>query len=128
MADPTNGGNLAATAGKSAVSGGATSALLPFDPITMAVGLVAALVALLHITPPEGQARTPVSVFLLVAGSAFLAGVFVPVAVPGIVSYLPWTANAGERALAYAAAAIIGALPHVGPLAWRTWQARKGGA
>jgi hypothetical protein len=126
VADPTNSGHLAATAAKSAASGGATAALLPFDPITMAVGLVAALVALLHITPPEGQARTPVSVFLMVAGSAFLAGVFVPVAVAGGTNYLPWLAGVGDRPLQLAAAAVIGALPHVAPLIWRLWRETKG--
>ncbi len=123
MADPTN---MAATAAKSAASGATIATALPLDPITMAVGLVAALVALLHITPPAGEPRTPLRVFAMVAGSGFLAGVFVPVAVAGGVNYLPWLTAAGDRPMHLAAAAIIGALPHVAPLLWRAWRAERG--
>lgn len=119
---------LTATAAKSAASGSLTAITLPIDPITMAVGLVAALVALLHISPPPGEARTPLRVFALVAGSGFLAGVFVPVAVAGGINYLPWIATAGDRPLHLATAAVIGALPHVAPLLWRLWRETKGGA
>lgn len=127
MAEPaTQGSSIAATAMKSAMSGGATSALLPFDPLTMAVGLVAALIALLHITPPDSEARTPLRIFAMVAGSGFLAGVFVPIAVAGGTNYLPWIASAGDRATQMAAAALIGAAPHVLPTLWRLWQASKG--
>lgn len=118
---------LTSTAAKSAASGTLTAATLPIDPITMAVGLVAALVALLHITPPSGETRTPWRVFALVAGSGFLAGVFVPVAVAGGLNYLPWIATAGDRPLQLAAAAIIGAAPHVAPMLWCLWRETKGG-
>lgn len=119
--------DLTATAAKSAASGALTAATLPLDPVTMAVGLVAALVALLHIAPPDGEHRTPLRVFALVVSSGFLAGVFVPVAVAGGMNYLPWVATAGDRAMQLAAAAIIGALPHVAPLLWRLWREAKGG-
>lgn len=125
MADPQS---ISAIAAKSAASGALTAAALPLDPVTMGVGLVAALVALLHITPPEGQTRTPLRVFALVAASGFLAGVFVPVAVAGGVNYLPWLHSAGDRALHLAAAAVIGALPHVAPTVWRLWREAKKGA
>lgn len=128
MAEPATHSQIAATAAKSAVSGTGIAATLPIDPITMAVGLVAALIALLHITPPEGEPRTPVRVFLLVASSGFLAGVFVPVAVVGGVNYLPWVTAAGDRPLQLAAAALIGAAPHVAPVLWRLWREAKGGA
>ena len=129
MADPstTSTSALAGTAIKSAGSGTITAAMLPLDPITMAVGLVSALVALLHISPPPGEHRTPVRVFALVAGSGFLAGVFVPIAVAGGVNYLPWISSAGDRAMQLAAAAVIGAAPHVLPLIWQTYKDWKGG-
>lgn len=130
MADPSHATSsaIAGTVVKSAGSGTLTAALLPLDPITMMVGLVSALVALLHISPPPGETRTPVRVFMLVAGSGFLAGVFVPVAVAGGVNYLPWISAAGDRAMHLAAAAIIGAAPHVLPLIWKAWRESKGGA
>jgi len=118
---------LTTTAAKSATSGALTAATLPLDPVTMAVGLVAALIALLHISPPPGEHRTPLRVFALVVSSGFLAGVFVPVAVAGGVAYLPWVATAGDRAMQLAAAAVIGALPHIAPLLWRLWREAKGG-
>lgn len=129
MADPhSSAGPIAATAAKGAVSGGLTSATLPVDPITMAVGLVAALVALLHMKPRDGEDRTPIRVFMLVAASGFLAGILVPVAVAGGINYLPWLATVNDRQLQLAAAAVIGALPHVAPLAWRLWRESRGGA
>jgi len=130
MADPSTTGSsaIAGTAIKSAGSGSLTALTLPLDPITMAVGLIAALVALLHITPPPGETRTPIRVFMLVAGSGFLAGVFVPVVVAGGVNYLPWLHSAGDRAMHLAAAAIIGAAPHVLPLLWKIYKESKGGA
>lgn len=131
MAEPTSTTStsaIVATAVKSAGSGTVTATLLPLDPVTMAIGLVAALIALLHITPPEGQSRAPWRVFALVAGSGFLAGVFVPVAVAGGVNYLPWLGGVGDRAMHLAAAAVIGAAPHVAPLVWRLWREAKGGA
>lgn len=124
MADPS----IATHAAKGAASGSGIAVALPLDPLTMMVGLVSALVALLHISPPPGETRTPVRVFMLVAGSGFLAGVFVPVAVAGGVNYLPWISAAGDRAMDLAAAAIIGAAPHVLPLIWKAWRESKGGA
>jgi hypothetical protein len=124
MAEPQS---IAAIAAKSAASGALTAAALPLDPITMSVGLVAALVALLHIAPPEGQTRTPLRVFALVVASGFLSGVFVPVAAAAGTNYLPWLATVGDRSLHLAVAAIIGALPHVAPTLWRLWRESKGG-
>ena len=119
---------LAAQGVKGAASGAGIATTLPLDPITMGVGLVAALVALLHTPPPPGQDRTTWRVFALVAGSGFLAGVFVPVAVAGGTAYLPWLSNAGDRPLQLAAAALIGAAPHVAPMLWRLWRDTRGGA
>lgn len=120
--------DTATLAVKSAASGATMAATLPLDPITMAVGLVSALVALLHISPPPGEHRTPLRVFAMVAGSGFLAGVFVPVVVAGGLNYLPWLSASGDRAAHLAAAAIIGAAPHVLPLLWKIYREWKGGA
>lgn len=128
MAEPATHSQIVATAVKSAASGTGIAATLPIDPITMIFGLVAALTALLHITPPEGEHRTPVRVFLLVASSGFLAGVFVPVVVAGGVNYLPWLTTVPDLPLQWAAAAAIGAAPHVAPTLWRLWREAKGGA
>lgn len=123
MADPS----IATHAAKGAASGSGIAVTLPLDPITMAIGLVAALVALLHTSPPEGEARTPARVFLLVAASGFLAGVFVPVVVAGGLNYLPWLSSVADRPLQLAAAALIGAAPHIAPVLWRIWRTTKGG-
>lgn len=119
--------DLQSAAAKSAASGAGIGATLPLDPVTMGVGLVAALVALMHTAPPEGEARTPWRVFALVAGSAFLSGVFVPVAVAGGLQYAPWLAGVADRHLQLAAAALIGAAPHLAPALWRAWRASRGG-
>ncbi len=128
MADPSHGAHLAATAAKSAASGGTVAAVVAFDPMTMAVGLVAALWSLLHTDPPEGQPRVPALVFVMVACSGFLAGALVPAVVAAGLNYYPWLAQAGVGGMSYAASAIIGAAPHLaGPL-WRAWRQGKGGA
>ncbi len=124
MADP----NFAGPAAKGAASGSGIALALPLDPITMAVGLVAALVALLHTSPREGEARTPLRVFALVAASGFLAGIFVPIVVAGGINYLPWLSGVADRPLQLAAAALIGAAPHVAPVLWRVWRSTKVGA
>lgn len=129
MADPAHtGANLATTAIKSGASGGAVAAVVAFDPIAMAVGLIAALIALLHTSPPEGQPRAPAMVFILVASSSFLAGALVPVVVAAGLNYAPWLEAAGAGGMSYAAAAIIGAAPHLAAPIWRAWRATKGGA
>ena len=130
MADPhsTAGSAVAQAAVKSATSGGAVTAVVAFDPVTMAVGLIAALIALLHTAPPEGTPRAPLMVFILVASSAFLAGALVPVVVAGGLNYYPWLAAAGVGGMSYAAAAIIGAAPHLAAPLWRAWRQSKGGA
>lgn len=119
---------IATHAVKGAASGSGIAVALPLDPITMGIGLVAALVALLHTNPTEGQERTPARVFLLVAASGFLAGVFVPIVVAGGTHYLPWLAGVADRPLQLAAAALIGAAPHLAPVLWRLWRTTKGGA
>lgn len=119
---------IATTAAKSAASGGAVATVAAFHPISMAVGLVAALIALLHTSPPEGQQRAPLMVFLLVASSSFMAGALVPIVVAAGLNYYPWLATAGTGGLSYAAAAIIGAAPHLAGPIWRAWRAAKGGA
>jgi hypothetical protein len=129
MADPQSTGSaMLAAAAKSATSGGAVAAVVAFDPVTMAVGLIAALIALLHTVPPEGQQRAPLMVFVLVASSSFLAGALVPVVVVAGLNYYPWLLNAGTGGMSYAAAAIIGAAPHLAAPIWRAWRASKGGA
>jgi hypothetical protein len=128
MADPQAAGSaVVQAAAKSATSGSVVTAVVAFDLITMAVGLIAALIALLHTSPPEGQQRAPVMVFVLVAGSSFLAGALVPVVVAAGLNYYPWLLNAGTGGMSYAAAAIIGAAPHLAAPMWRAWR-QKGGA
>jgi len=128
MADPQSTGSaMLAAAAKSATSGGAVAAVVAFDPLTMAVGLVAALWALLHTNPPKGQSRAPVMVFVMVACSSFLAGALVPALVAAGLNYYPWLAHAGASGMSYAAAAIIGAAPHLAAPMWRAWR-QKGGA
>lgn len=115
------------TATKGGASGTLLAAAVPLDIVTMGVGLVAALVALLHLPPDPESTRTPLRVFALVAASGFLAGVFVPVAVAGGTAYLPWLAGVPDRHLQLAAAAVIGAAPHLAPYLWRLWRATKRG-
>lgn len=131
MADPsTHAANvtaLAQTAAKSGASGTALASLVPLDMVTMAIGLVSALVALLHLPPDPDSARTPLRVFALVASSGFLAGVLVPVAVAGGTAYLPWLATVPDRHLQLAAAAAVGAAPHLLPWLWRVYRQVKRG-
>ncbi len=129
MADMTQtSASLAAAAVKSAASGGTVAAVVAFDPVTMAVGLITALIALLHTSPPEGQPRATAMVFILVGSSAFLAGALVPVVVAAGLNYYPWLSQAGAGGMSYAAAAVIGAAPHLVAPIWRAWRAAKGGA
>ena len=93
----------------------------------LAIGFVAALVALLHLPPREGQARTPWRVFSLVAGASFLAGIFAPATAQAATAYLPWVAALGPDLLRVTSAAVIGVSAHVViPLAF-AWLARKAG-
>jgi len=131
MTDPTthaaNAHALAHTAAKGTASGAGLATLVPVDLLTMAVGLIAALVALLHLPPDPDAARTPMRIFALVASSGFLAGVLVPVAVAGGTAYLPWLASVPDRHLQLATAAAIGAAPHLLPHLWRLYRQVKRG-
>lgn len=131
MTDPTthaaNASALAQTAAKGGASGTALTAMVPLDPITMGIGLAGALVALLHLPPDPTADRTPARVFALVVASGFLAGVFVPVAVAGSTHYLPWLTTVPDRPLQWAAAAAIGAAPHLLPYLWRIYRQIKRG-
>jgi ABC-type multidrug transport system permease subunit len=130
MTDPTHAAHasaIAQSAAKGGASGTALAAMVPLDPITMGIGLAAALVALLHLPPDPTVDRTPLRVFALVLASGFLAGVFVPVAVAGSTHYLPWLASVPDRPLQLAAAAAIGAAPHLLPYLWRIYRQVKRG-
>lgn len=86
------------------------------------IGFVAGLVALLHVPPAEGQ-RTPLRIFALVAGSAFLSGIFAPIASAAMVGYFDWAKPIDPTALRFAVAAAIGGGVH---LPWvRHWFAGK---
>lgn len=86
------------------------------------IGFVAGLVALLHVPPEVGQ-RTPLRIFALVAGSAFLSGIFSPIASAAMVGYFDWARPIGADSLRFAAAAAIGGGVH---LPWvRHWFAGK---
>lgn len=89
---------------------------------SLIIGFVAGLVALLHV-PPEVSQRTPLRIFALVAGSAFLSGIFSPVASAAMVGYFDWAKQVGADALRFASAAAIGGGVH---LPWvRKWFAGK---
>lgn len=89
---------------------------------SLIIGFVAGLVALLHVPPEVGQ-RTPLRIFALVAGSAFLSGIFSPIASAAMVGYFDWAKPVGADALRFAAAAAIGGGVH---LPWvRHWFAGK---
>jgi hypothetical protein len=93
----------------------------------LGIGFVAALVALLHMPPRDGQSRTPWRVFSLVAGASFLAGVFAPATAQAATAYLPWVAAMGPDLLRVTSAAVIGASANVViPLGF-AWLARKAG-
>lgn len=128
MAEPnSSAAGITAQAAKGGASGTALAAALPLDLITMGFGLAGALIALLHLPPDAGSARTPLRVFALVLTSGFLAGVAVPVAVAGSTAYLPWLSTVPDRMLQLFIATAIGALPHVLPHAWRLYRAVKRG-
>lgn len=93
----------------------------------LAIGFVAALVALLHMPPRDGEARTPWRVFSLVAGASFLAGIFAPATAQAAQAYLPWVSALGADLLRVTSAAVIGASANVLiPLAI-VWATRKAG-
>lgn len=89
-----------------------TGTVLGLHYDALAIGFFAALVALLHMPPPEG-ARPILRVFALVAGSSFMAGIFAPVTALAAENYLPWTAALGPDLLRITSAALIGASVHV---------------
>lgn len=101
-------------------------AFFGFDPLTMVAGFVIGLVVLLHIRPEPGETRTPFMVFLLMAGSAFLAGIFAPLAIAGGIHYFPWMGGVEHGGLRLAAGGLIGAAPHLAPVLWRMWRQNKG--
>lgn len=131
MTDPTThavrASALAQTAAKGGASGTALAAALPIDLITMGVGLVAALWALLHIPPDPNAARTPMHVFAMVIAGGFMAGVLVPVVIASGTHYIPWLGAVPDRSLQLAAAAFIGAAPHLLPYLWRLYRQVKRG-
>jgi hypothetical protein len=100
----------------------ATGVFLGMYPDAMIIGFVAGLVALLHVPPEVGQ-RTPLRIFALVAGSAFLAGVFSPIASAMMVAYFDWAKPINEGSLRFAVATCIGGGVH---LPWvRQWFGRR---
>jgi hypothetical protein len=104
-----------------------TGTILGMHYDALAVGFVAALIALLHMPEKNGAPRSPLRVFSLVAGAAFLAGMLSPVAAVAATNYLPWTAALGRDVLRLAAAAMIGVGVHVAiPLSF-SWLTRKSG-
>lgn len=100
----------------------ATGIFLGMYPDAMLIGFVAGLVALLHV-PPEPTQRTPLSIFALVAGSAFLSGIFSPIAAAAAVGYFEWAKTIDPDALRLAVSAAIGGGVH---LPWaRKWFAGR---
>lgn len=100
----------------------ATGVFLGMYPDAMIIGFVAGLVALLLVPPDEGK-RTPIYIFGLVAGSAFLAGVLSPIVSTIMVAYFEWAKSADKDSLRFAVATCIGGGIHI-PLV-RQWFARR---
>lgn len=93
----------------------------------LGAGFIAALVALLHMPPKDGEQRTVGRVFALVAGASFLAGIFAPLTAAAATAYLPWTTTLGADLLRVSAAAVIGLTAQVAiPLAF-AFIARRAG-
>jgi len=91
-------------------------------PDAMLIGFVAGLVALLHV-PPDPTQRTPLRIFALVAGSAFLSGIFSPIAAAAAVGYFDWAKTIDHDTLRLAVSATIGGGVH---LPWaRKWFAGR---
>ncbi len=86
--------------------------LLGMHADALLIGFMAGLVALMHV-PPKPGARTPLRVFALVAGSAFLSGIFAPLVAAATVNYFQWAAAVGSDSLRFAAAAAIGGGVHL---------------
>lgn len=119
------------TAGGAALALGTvtvTGTILGMHYDALAVGFVAALIALLHLPPRPEERRTPARVGALVAGAAFLAGIFAPITASAATTYLPWTAGIGADLLRVTAAAVIGATAHVAlPLVFGLLARKAGG-
>lgn len=77
----------------------------------MLIGFIAGLVTLLHVPPV--RPRTPIMIFLLVAGSAFLSGVFSPILVSISVDTFTWAKRVDSDSLRLACAAAIGGGIHL---------------
>lgn len=117
MAEPATTTGVAAAA----VATGA-GVFLGLHVDALIVGFMCGLVALLHV-PPKDEQRTPLFIFLLVAGSAFLSGIFAPVAVAAMVAYFEWAKAIDKDSLRFAVAAAIGGGVH---LPWvRQWFAGR---
>lgn len=117
MAEPATTTGIAAAA----VATGA-GIFLGMHTDALIVGFVAGLVALLHV-PPQATQRTPLRIFALVAGSAFLSGIFSPIASAAMVAYFDWAKSLGEDAMRFTTAASIGGGVH---LPWvRQWFAGR---
>jgi hypothetical protein len=100
----------------------ATGIFLGMYPDAMLIGFVAGLVALLHVPPGLNQ-RTPLRIFALVAGSAFLSGIFSPIASAAMVGYFGWVKAIDHDTLRLAVSAAIGGGVH---LPWaRQWFAGR---
>lgn len=112
-------------AAQSMTAGACTTTLCGVDPWILVFGLGGALVAMLHISPAADANASTKRTFALLAGSMFLAGTLVPVAVAGSVEYLPWLVKVEPAMLQRALAFLIGSAPFVGPVAWRVWRDRK---
>lgn len=111
-----------ATGVSAASAATAAGIFLGMYPDAMLIGFVAGLVALLHV-PPEPTQRTPLRIFALVAGSAFLSGIFSPIAAAAAVGYFEWAKNIDPDALRLAVSATIGGGVH---LPWaRKWFAGR---
>lgn len=105
-----------------------TGSILGLHYDAMLIGFVAALVALMHLPPADGEPRTPGRVFVFVASAAFLAGVFAPALALLARTHLDWLASMPDAALRPMCAALIGGGGHMlVPMALAALR-RRGGA
>lgn len=105
-----------------------TGTILGMHYDALAVGFFAALVAVLHMPPREGDKRTPLHVFWLISAGSFMAGLFAPATAQAAQAYLPWLAALDRDTQRITAAGVIGVTVNVAiPLLYAVMTRKAGG-